>query len=69
MSHPVHIEINEKQRHPKVNSKEYIAHSYEPSDDIFLYAPKKPIAMLLKQIGSSRQRFRLIAQRLRSKKL
>ncbi len=69
MSHRIHIKINKSKGSPKVDSTEYIANTYEPSDGIFQYAPIKPIAMVLKHVDSSRQQFRQIAKRLRSKKL
>jgi hypothetical protein len=69
MSHSIHIKIKRQQKHPKVDSKQYIAHSYEPSDGIFFYIRKKPIAMMLKHVDFSRQQFRLIAHRLRNRNL
>jgi hypothetical protein len=69
MSHRIHIKINRPKEHPKVDSKEYIANTYEPSDGIFQYAPRKPIAMLLKHVDYSRQQFRQIARKLRNRNL
>ncbi|HUY53418.1 MAG TPA: hypothetical protein VMV24_02490 [Candidatus Dormibacteraeota bacterium] len=67
MSHRIHIKINKVKENSKVDSREYIANTYEPSDGIFQYAPVKPIAMLLRHVDSSKQQFRQIAKRLRNR--
>jgi hypothetical protein len=68
MSHPIHVKVNNRNKKSRVNSKQYIANSLEPSDGIYQYETKRPIAMLLKRVDISRQQFRLIAQKLRNKK-